>query len=639
MAKVSKFMKINSNVLLEWAFDNQNYIGENYKVITNLNENKKRSFLSTSNNNNISNNLFQLDSILRKYSVIDTSKYNFLQEQDYSTAPVPYDIVRLYLPTSYNFSFNNYIGLYLKIYAYGYYNSSVYELSNIFFDSTSSNSGLTQLISPFIYDEQEWGKYYEFQIPSVDYLSNQRLISATGNTVWDNSINANLTLDEGLSQTAPIFLDFQYIIAKETVLGTTYYYTTESYKSSFPKAPEYNTLAVNIQESSDGDFFEIFGTYGTSNENLDNFVREVENKGRKIRIEYDVFLYEENIQTNSQTIAVTGGVNDDFTKKILYRPILTFSNTTAAIKVTMKVIDLIDMSTIERYSSIGLSGNIQKYGKKLISLNVQNLNKLKIYNAKPDEIVLGKDYFSSNLTTEIIKVNSPQLIEVGKIIINSPSSTSDYKGMGLLNIVITPFDNVIQFRLAKIPDTNSGVANQFEVYDMSNILNNSELILTFKSDTESIDKSIYNEVDNDYKNGVVNFKIVENDLNILKKIYNKGYNNFYLTILSNKDQSTTNTSQVVGKNRVKTLLYSGTYSFFEDIKFVENTNLNSSTITSNDTVAPTSSTNSTTPTNSTNSTTPTNSTNSTDTTISEWPKAGRTVIIYTKYKNTSNTSN
>ena len=61
MAKVSKYMKLNPNVLMEWIFDNENYISENYKVITNLNENKKRSFLSTTNLNSINNNLFQLD--------------------------------------------------------------------------------------------------------------------------------------------------------------------------------------------------------------------------------------------------------------------------------------------------------------------------------------------------------------------------------------------------------------------------------------------------------------------------------------------------------------------------------------------------------------------------------------------------
>ncbi|MCK9415745.1 hypothetical protein M0Q97_03685 [Candidatus Dojkabacteria bacterium] len=602
MAKQSKFIKLNPNVLMEWIFDNEEYVTENYKVITNLNENKKRNFLSTTNLNNVNNNLFQLDSVLKKYTAINPAKYNFLQEQNYSSVPTQYDTVRIYLPTSYNFVYSGYVGLYLKIFTYGYYNNVVYELSNIFFDATStSNSGLTNLAIPFIYDEQNWGKYYEFKIPSIDYISNQRIISNTGNTVINNTINDNLTLGEGLSQTSPIFIDFQYLNSKEITLGTTYYYASESFRTSFPKTPEFNTLAVTIQESTEGDFFEIFGTYGGFNENVDNFIREMENKGRSIRLEFDIYLYEENIQTNKQTVIVT----DDFTKKILYRPILTFTNTTAAIKVEMRIIDLVDMSTVSRFSTIGLDGNVQKYGKKLISLNVQNLNKLKIYNAKPDEIILGKDYFSGNLTSEIIKVNSPQLIEVGKIIVNSPTSTNEYKGMGLLNIVVTPFDNIIQFRLAQIPSTSSGSANAFEKYDLSTILNNSEIILTFKSDTESIDKPIYKETDNDYKNGIINFKIVENDIATLKKIYSKGYTNFYLTILSNK---------------VKTLLYSGTFSFYEDITFTNNSNSTVSITETSIVETPTS----------------TEQTAVQTTAESEWPKAGRTVIIYTKYKNTTN---
>ena len=136
MPSSSKMMMINTNVLMEWTFDSENNITENYKVITNLNENKKRSFLSTTNNNSINNNLVLLDTVLKKYTPIDVVKYNFLQYQDYNTAPIPYDTVKLYLPTNYNFVMNEYVGLYVKIYTYDYYNENVYELSNIFFDST-----------------------------------------------------------------------------------------------------------------------------------------------------------------------------------------------------------------------------------------------------------------------------------------------------------------------------------------------------------------------------------------------------------------------------------------------------------------------------------------------------------------------
>ena len=91
----------------------------------------------------------------------------------------------------------------------------------------------------------------------------------------------------------------------------------------------------------------------------------------------------------------------------------------------------------------------------------------------------------------------------------------------------------------------------------------------------------------------------------MRKIYDNGFTNFYLTITSNK---------------VKTLLYSGTFSFYTDLTFVDNDTTN---ISDTSTIQPPS------------STTPTTATESS---TSEWPKAGRTVIIYTKYKDTSVTS-
>ena len=73
MAQVSKYIKIHPNVLIQWTFDSENYLTENYQVITNLNEGKKRSFLSTHGLNTKNNNLFQIDPVLKKYAVVDTS--------------------------------------------------------------------------------------------------------------------------------------------------------------------------------------------------------------------------------------------------------------------------------------------------------------------------------------------------------------------------------------------------------------------------------------------------------------------------------------------------------------------------------------------------------------------------------------
>jgi hypothetical protein len=594
MATVSKYIKINPKILIQWDFDSNNFVSENYKVITNLNENKKKSFLSTTLLNSKDRNLFEVDSIVRKYAVV-SSDYNYLQEQDFSSSPAIYDRVKVFLPTNYNFDTEGYIGFYVKTFAYNINNTLVTEFSNIFYDNTDAVNGgstLLNLAIPFIYDEVEWGKYFEFEIPSINYVSNQR--NTSGSITQPNTINYNVTNDNvGISQTAPIFIDFRFLTSKETILDVKYYYATEEYRMSIPKSPEFETLAVKIEESSEGDFFEIYGTYGEASSNMDNFIAEMETKGRRVKIEYDVYLYEENLQTSLQTYSVV----DNFDEPILYRPIMTFANNTAAIKVTMKIIDLVDMSQTERFTTLGIRDSVHKYGKKLISLNVGDFNTLKIYNAKPEQIQMNNDFATSNITTEVRKVPYPLLIDVGKIIVNSPKSSKYYKGMGLLNLVITPFDNIIQFRIAELSGDN-----KMDPYNFSDILKDADLTLVFKSDSEIVEKGIFTGSENNFNIGIVNYKIDEVDISTLRSIYDKGYTNFYLALTAIKTNN-------------KTLLYSGTFTFYENVKFVDDGSeisddgdLTESPITASSTSTP-----------------------STSTTSNDWaPRAGKTLIIYTK---------
>lgn len=552
MATSSKYVKLTPTVLMQWTFDSENFISENYKIITNLNEGKKRSFLSTTGLNRKDQNLFLVDPTVRKYAVMSYD-FNYLQEQSYSSSPVQYDNVKIYLPTSYNFTKEGYVGFFVKVYAYNFDNNKIYELSNIFYDNSNPKSGSTliNLAIPFIYDEREWGKYFEFQIPSINYVANQRTSPEGRSITSPNTINYNLSNGEGLSRTAPIFIEFRFITTKDTILDKTYFYLSSEYRVSIAKAPEYQTLAVKIEEAdpvTEGDYFWIYGVYGESNENMNEFFEEMQDKGRTMKLEYDVYVYEENIQKTMQTFSIDA--NDPrLTQKIKFRPIFDSTNTTGAIKVNMKVIDLNDMSQIERFATIGIKESLHKYGNKLISLNVQNMNNLKIYNAKPEQIQLNRGYSTTPIKTEIVKVLYPQLIDVGKIIVNSPKSSRFYKGMGLLNIVINPFDNVIQFRIAELGDKNQLIA-----YNLANVLLGSELKLVFKSDSESVEKGIYHESNNNFETGIVNFKIEENDIKVIKTIYDKNYNNFYL---------------VIDANKTKTLLYSGTFTFFEDVKFMD----------------------------------------------------------------------
>lgn len=552
MAK--KYININPDVLLEWEYSSLN-ISENYIIWSDLSKNT-RNFLSTTNINDIDHNLFVIDSVSKKYSKIDPTKFNILRVQNYSSAPVPYDKVTIYFPSTYNFGV--YYGFYLKIQALDYIGRTLYPISNFYYDKSQVQtvSGvieyadrLMDLATPFTYNQKEWGKYITYYVPSIYEISNQRLINPDRNIVTPDSINDHLTNGVGINKTSPIYLEFSFISSKQTVFEVPYFYLSDTFKSSLSIQPEYQTLGVMIEESTQGDFFEIYGVYNNSNENIDNFINEIESKGRVINIEYVVTLYEENLISG---FPITFLVTENFSQKIEYRPIIKYSNTTAAIDVEMKIVDLIDGSSFSRYASIGLTKNLLKYGKTLQRLSIDNLAKPKIYNYKYDKIYDLKT--SSNVVdVDLVKVPFPILINNYKILANNynPNTTSDYKGIGLLNIILTPFDNIIKFQIAKQDGPNSSVVP----YDLSEILLNSKLNLIFKSDTKTVEKEVYYQTDeNKPEMGIVIFKINQEDIPILKQMAKDKFDNFYIILTSNK---------------TKTLLYSGKFKIFENLKFLD----------------------------------------------------------------------
>jgi hypothetical protein len=540
-----KFIYVNKDILVEWTYSHTN-ISENYYKLTNLSSNKI-NFISSSNNNSIQNTLFCVDEVIKKYTLVDSNKFNIIQIQTYSTPPVEYDMVRIHIPTTFDFEENK--GFMFSIYTYDYYNEKYIYFSDFFYDSSDPIlSRLIEYQTPFVYGEREWNRCITLYIPSLDYVSKQRTITSTSNVPIPFSINSNMST-MGISQSSPIIIQMQNITGKETILGTTYYYMGDLYSRSIPMSPEYETLGVVIEESEQGDFFEIYGVYKGSNENMDDFVYSLSIQSKKINIEYTITVYEENIQSG---YPVKIKITDNFSQKIEYRPILKYSNTTCAIDVQMDVIDLYDYSSINRRSSIGLTKNIFKYGKTLSQISCDNMYKPYIYNHKK-----GNNFIYENKNTltsyEITKIPYPTLIEKYKLLVNSSNSTNknnEYVTNGLLNILLTPFDNIIKFQLYKQENDNTP-----EPYDLNTIISYGEMLLVFKSDTSSIEKNLfYQSGDNNLEYGVIIFKINESDIPALKQMLKSGFNNFYIVVKGHKN---------------RTMLYSGKFDVIEDVKYIK----------------------------------------------------------------------
>jgi hypothetical protein len=419
--KHSRFISIDTNILLEYIYDDSNLIGEPYNILVN-NKTNTRSFVSTDilrppirgyvqTNNDPYNQLFQVSP--SSYAKLPTLGNNtisddfpFIQLKNFSTSiPIRYDKIRIHLPVSYTFGDNK--GFYLRVYTLDATENKIVELSNYYFDiSDIEQNYKLEFSSQTLYLlENQWGKYVEVQIPSVTKVSDQLTSFSSTNQLGvprANSINFNLTDGVGLSRNSPIFIDFKDI-ESVTVTNNQRYFNTSTRKTVvIPQTPEFENLGVRIEESTQGDFFQIYATYnGTAPEFVD-YLDGLLSQGFKYMVKYVVDLFEENVKTKSYTFTV----QDDFAEEIEFRPIFKYTTTTAIIDVTLRLININDDSVIERKASYGLlqgggqmmgsqingkittgnksggGGDISKYSASLSKINLKTAKKPEVINYK-----------------------------------------------------------------------------------------------------------------------------------------------------------------------------------------------------------------------------------------------------------------
>lgn len=586
MAKISKYIKLDKNVLLEYVYNDGNLIGEKYKVLVDS-RTRKKSYIATDTSgsgNTQVNQLFNLDLLSSKYGKVDTNYYSYLQYSDYSSGtPVRHDTLTFHIPTNWTFGEN--LGFYVRVYTHDSNNQNTFDLSNFYFDMTnmSQQNLLSYTAPPLLFQEKLWGKSISIQIPAVSEVAAQ----LANGVARVNSLNYNLTDGIGLSSTSPIFIDFFFVSAIQTVSNVTTFTLGQKLTTSVPQTPEFERLGLNVQHSPNGDFFEIFGTYNGNITEFNKFINDSVRIGHKYYVQYDITIYEQNIRGKTTTMRVM----NNFNETIEYRPIIKNSTTTAIIDVEMRLIDSVDDSYIMRRASYGmLQDEVAKYSTNLMKINLSNAIKPKIYNIKNniDASLLGKtnsmgrssvptgktgtgfkvgiatskgnvqnngsliDPNAPQTTIETIKVPYPVLVEKFNVIGKSDNeliSKNLFYGNGKMQIQLYPFDNIVKFIIA----TGDNATPNY--LDMSGL---GEIKLVFKNDLSTIDFPLMVEApDIDLKMGQVVFKVNQSKFQSVKKIFTSGVNLFYITATN---QSTT------------TLVYTGLFQIFDTTSNVTNLN-------------------------------------------------------------------
>ncbi len=553
MAVNSRFIQVHSDAIIEWIFDDSFNYEDEYSIIKDV-KNGTTSFTfnetvnDLNNYNKLPNQLYLVDSLINRFGIVTPDTKPFLQESKFvNNQPSLFNKVKIWFPI--HFNFNNNTGLYFNTYGLNYENSVAYNFSNFFLD-TSVQGDLNKIQNeskPFRMNEKLWGKSITLYVPSLYSESRNR----TNGSPTVGSINYNLTNGNlGLSQTSLIYIDFRFLVSKQTILNETTYITSPPLVTSITQAPEYNNLAVQIEEATDGDYFKINGLYNSTVGDFDKFMNTLAESGKASYILYSITIYEENIPKDTRDIYVY----QDFFKGIDdFRPVLKHTNTTASIKVDMKLINAVDSSVITKSAEFTMVGNtVSKYGKYVTPINISGAIKPKLYNSKPDQLILpSMDVINSHLKrknvtkTEIKYVPYPILTNVFNIVAQNISVISNgatYYGFGGINITLSPFDNVLKFAISKQNTDNTIVP--FNIPSSNSIVQ-----LIFKSSTSELRIPLYlesNEVD--LSLGIVIFKIPTTNQQQLKTI-NQSNKKFYITITS---------------NGVESVIYDGVFNMTED---------------------------------------------------------------------------
>jgi hypothetical protein len=592
MSKISKYLKVDKNILIEYVYDDGNNISEAYDILVNTKD-RTQSYLAGSasaTGNTLSNSLFKLDNLANRWGKIDTSFYTFLSVKNYSTStPIRHDKLRIHLPI--NWTFGEYLGFYVRVYGFDSINEKTYELSNFYFDmSDASQTYLLNYTSPpLLFGEKLWGKNIQIEMPALSEVAAQLV----NNRPKENSINSNLTNGAGFSTTSPIFIDFHFINNIQTVNKISTYLLGPKVAVSLSQTPDFESLGLAIENSKNGDFFEIYGTYNGTIAGFSKFIEDSYYQNHRYYVNYNITTYEQNIRGKTITAVVT----ENFNETIEFRPIIKFSTTTAIIDVEMRLIDAVDDTYIIRRASYGmLQDEVSRYSLNLIKINLKNANKPKIYNIKnsidPSLVGISNAMGTIQVNERLRLPSTSNTISTGATLLNNDPNNSFTQTTVPGGLTITPDSSLISNAPSNLNNltpsgmgSNSGSNSSIETVKIpfpvlvekanimsrsdSAVLNNekyyanglitiminpfdnifkfsiatgepnapklfhltgfSEIKFVIKDDKGEVSFPLFTQSsDISLKEGKVIFKITQNKFSDIKKIFSTGVNIFYI---------------------------------------------------------------------------------------------------------------
>lgn len=498
---------------------------ERYQAVLVDDVNSSRYALLDSTNNFIDNNTTWTGSTS---STIDQA-----DAVDIPSNTITYDTIRLHLRSGYNFSARDLEGFLFQVGVPRVSGVISYLTSIVYLNSSSFE---IQNPSPFILGETLYSKFIEVKIPSLvdmdpDFAT---WFFGTGVDAVNPMSNYEVTL--------------KMINSIVDVDGFDYINTGAEISFTANRDDSFADIAANIIQAPDGDYFQLFGTRNGSVTAFDTYINNrITTKGDDIKVFHDITVYEQVASFWDVTYSMSIVQAENFDIPMPFRPVILNDSSAVSYSIdyVLRIYNEKDNTQIIKRASY-VSYDVGTYGRKMKRVNLPASNKiLKVYNTLPN--VLENRQITQNLAT--LPNNQtrfvPTFIERMNIVTGSTSvtvsqnevvdnSTIVYYADGQSQLVLSPFDNYIKFKVAK-QDGEDLISISLEGVD--------KVVLDLAG--VSID-NLMNYDDVDLSDGEIMFKISQENAQKAKNKINASSSNSYTLSVQNGSD--------------KTMIHYGTYT-------------------------------------------------------------------------------
>ena len=368
---------------------------------------------------------------------------------DIPSNTVTYDTIRLHLRSGYSFAARGYEGFLFQVAANRLSGVKNLLTSVVYLNASSFE---IQNPKPFILSETMYSKFIEIKVPSLanmdpDFIS---WFFGSGQDALDSNSNYEFT--------------YKSIESLDNSTGFDIINTVEEVSFTLPKEDQNQDLAAVVEEAEDGDYFTLYGTKDGSLAEFESYIQNrLNTSSDDITVFHDITVYEQITTYFDKTYEMSIPQVENFDEPILFRPVISNSSSATAYNIdyTLRIYNETNNTQIVKKASY-TSYNVGKYGKRLQSVNLPGSNSvMKVYNTLPN--VLENRTIIENLAT--LPDNQvrfvPTFIERMNIVTGSTnvtivdnevvdSSEIKYKADGESNLVLSPFDNYVKFKIAKL---------------------------------------------------------------------------------------------------------------------------------------------------------------------------------------------